>query len=207
MNIKDVNEAEGVDNELEAIFQKQRELMDKYHHIEKESGLMQTEDVPVNLHCKFGQARLKDFAWRAVEEIGEATAALKDHPEEVDHFNEEMIDALHFLVELCIISGLTYEDIGPRIEDTKTGVCALNGIEGLVYPIIEELTRAMNCLKQKPWKQTHILTDEKRFKGYIIHTMHLFFSCLSSLSLAPEDIYNYYFKKNEVNKFRQRSNY
>ena len=39
-------------DKLNAIFSRQKELMTKYHDIEARSGLMQTEDCPVNLDDK-----------------------------------------------------------------------------------------------------------------------------------------------------------
>lgn len=76
MNITHAKTEEIKGCKLEAIFNRQRELMEKYHHIESKSGLCQTEDCPVNLDDKRGQARLKDFAWRATEEVAEAFEVL-----------------------------------------------------------------------------------------------------------------------------------
>ena len=206
MNIKDVKEVEKVENKLEAIFMKQRALMVKYHPIEEGNGLLHTPDIPVNLHDKFGQAQLKDFAWRFTEEIGEATCALKDSPEDLPHFQEELIDALHFLVELCILSGITWDDLGSELDDIFD--MPLRGYgRSSVYLAIEELSRAMNCLKNKPWKQTHILTDELRYKVHIQQTFYIFLTILRASGMSNQKIYDVYFKKNEVNKFRQRSKY
>jgi len=103
---------------LEAIFERQKELIEKYHPIEKKNGLLITEDMPVNLNDAKGQQRLKDFAWRVTEEIGEAMNCLKNKPwkqtqmeTDVEHYYEELVDAFHFFVELCIISGLTAKDL------------------------------------------------------------------------------------------------
>ena len=75
MNITHAVDEEIHGDKLEAIFARQKELMEKYHDIELRSGLMQTEDCPVNLDDKRGQARIKDFAWRVIEEVGEALDA------------------------------------------------------------------------------------------------------------------------------------
>lgn len=112
MNVNDAKE-EKVDGDLlRAIFDRQKSLMEKYHVIEKGNGLLQTEDCPVNLNDAKGQARLKDFAWRITEEIGEAMNCLKNKPwkqtqieTDVAHYQEELIDGLHFYVELLILSG------------------------------------------------------------------------------------------------------
>ncbi len=122
MNITDVEFVKEVSNEAQdfdfllKIFERQLELMDKYHKIEKKNGCLITPDVPVDLHSHTGQHRLKDFAWRVTEELGEAMNCLKNKPwketpmaTDVQHYKEEIADALHFFVELCILSG-----IGPR---------------------------------------------------------------------------------------------
>ena len=61
MNITHAVEEKIEGDKLVAIFNRQKELMEKYHDIEARSGLMQTEDCPVNLNDKRGQARIKDF--------------------------------------------------------------------------------------------------------------------------------------------------
>ena len=103
MNIPHAKKETTNKESLKAIFDRQRELMIKYHDIEFKSGLMQTEDCPVNLDDKKGQARIKDFAWRITEEIGEAIDALCNS--EKLHYEEELIDGLHFLTEMTILTG------------------------------------------------------------------------------------------------------
>jgi len=139
MNVKDVTEVTiepGLDM-LVAIFQKQRDLMEKYHHIELKNNPAMCQDVPVDIHSTAGQARLKDFAWRITEELGEA----------------------------------------------------------------------MNTLKNKPWKQSHMLTDVAHYREEISDSFHFFVELCILSGIGPYDLYEMYFKKNEVNKFRQRSNY
>ena len=77
MNITHAKSEEVVGDRLVAIFTRQKELMSKYHDIEKRSGLMETEDCPVNLDDKRGQARIKNFSWRIIEEVGEALDAFR----------------------------------------------------------------------------------------------------------------------------------
>lgn len=138
MNVDDYEDIELPQGDmLVQIFYRQQELMDKYHPIEAKNGLLQTHDVPVDLHSAAGQARLKDFAWRVTEEIGEA----------------------------------------------------------------------MNCLKNKPWKQTQMLTDEVHYKEELIDALHFFVELFLLSGMGPQDVYEMYFKKSEVNKFRQRSQY
>jgi len=80
-------------------------------------------------------------------------------------------------------------------------------IKDFFWRITEELGEAANCLKNKPWKQTEILTDEEHFKEEVIDAFHFFIEALILMGFDAEILYNYYFKKNAVNKFRQRSKY
>lgn len=126
VNIMDV-EKEGLEkfldhdfgeDRLKLIFDRQRKLMEKYHDIELKNKCLQTGDVPVDIQTTLGQQRLKDFAWRLTEEIGEAMSCLKNKPwkqthmeTDVEHYKEEIIDAFHFFVELCILSGIDENDL------------------------------------------------------------------------------------------------
>ena len=122
MNIKDIEFVDyvkrGDEDKLHLIFRRQLELMDKYHVIEQLNGCLQTQDVPVDIQSHCGQQRLKDFAWRITEEIGEAMSCLKNKPwkstpmqTDVTHYKEEIADAFHFFIELCILSGIGPHDL------------------------------------------------------------------------------------------------
>jgi len=180
-----------------AIFARQRELMDKYHHIESKNGLLQTPDVPVDLHDRFGQARIKDMAWRMTEEFTEATDA-REHRE---HYLEELIDALHFLVELFILSDFHPGGTLPQWFTNLAGQTAEP------YQVIERIGCACNTLKQKPWKSSHMLTDVAKFRSHLLEAWEAFVRLMITEGLTPEDVYDLYFRKSSVNAFRIRSNY
>lgn len=218
MNITHAVSENIVGDKLEAIFNRQKELMGKYHDIEKRSGLLQTEDCPVNLDDKRGQARLKDFAWRITEEVGEALDALLGD-DDMEHFNEELVDGLHFLTELTILAGFEAKEVASLVvkskrptEDSLDVICKHVCSKEYNLPwdvtiLIRNLGMLCNTLKNKPWKQSHMKTDKEAFKeklgevwGEYIHIL------VSSLGTA-EEIADVYLKKSQVNKFRQRSNY
>lgn len=214
MNITHAVDEEVVGDKLEAIFNRQKELMEKYHDIELRSGLMQTEDCPVNLDDKRGQARIKDFSWRVMEEVGEALDAYEQN--DMVHFKEELIDGLHFLVELTILSGYDklfggslgkinldglYES-SKFISDKKGKIRLMEDVTNLVM----DLGMMCNCLKNKPWKQTNMVTDKDNFAKQI-SKVWLSYVRLLSQYMDVDEITNTYLKKSQVNKFRQRSNY
>lgn len=215
MNVDDVEKVEVEGDGLMAIFARQCELMDKYHEIEVRNGtgyanVQPSEDRSVDLHDRHAQMLLKDFAWRVTEEITEATVAMRDHPAIPQHAQEEAADALHFLVELMILSRVAPDeqmDMAGWFSD-ELSATDLTWPSGTGYAVIEALGEAMNCLKQKPWKQTHILTDQDRYRGYILQAFRQFPAFAHGVGiLTPDAMLDMYFRKSEVNKFRQRSNY
>ena len=215
MNITHAVKENVTGDKLVAIFNRQKELMDKYHDIEKRSGLLQTESCPVNINDKKGQARIKDFAWRVMEEVGEALDA--NVANDFEHTVEELIDGLHFLTELTVLSG--YDPIDVIWEHANgndllltlycQADCHTNDKEvlpKLITNLVMDLGMMCNCLKNKPWKQTNMITDVDNFLHKLRLVWNDYFSILS-LFLKPQDIVEIYLKKSQVNKFRQRSNY
>lgn len=213
---------------LDLMFERQHGLAIKYLPIEKENGLLQTEDFPVNLDDRRGQARLKDFAWRTLEELYEATDALVQHPDNPEHFLEEMIDSVHFFIEMNLLCGITpqkireYYSIPENIDSFEYLEKVSNTVETFSAEEIKKIPEvflihitigqcignAMNRLKNKPWKQTHMVTDKEAFYNCLMPAWIGYFRVLShKYGLSANDIFTLYFKKSEVNKFRIRSGY
>lgn len=246
MNVNDVTEVPEVKTgqTLKLIFARQRELMEKYEQIEAANGLLQTPDIPVDLNDAKGQARLKDFAWRVVEELAEAREAaiimlqgLDDDPEakaDLTHVHEELMDTLHFLVEMSILSGITPEDMkeivtkkllkedGFSLDEDQIDMDILellsNDLESvsidlkfsfndLMVEFIQGIGMVCHLLKNKPWKQSQMLTDVAEYKDRFTGIFLNFIALCIYTGMSAESIFNLYFRKSEVNKFRQRSNY
>lgn len=109
---------ENVDG-LEFLFGLQKRLMAKYAEIERENIGFEIIANPYDdqrkfsLHTHRDQFMIKAAAYRVIEEISEATNCLKCKPwkstpvpTDVDHFYEELVDALHFFIELLILCGI-----------------------------------------------------------------------------------------------------
>lgn len=217
MNVDDFKGKLAEGDKLHEIFVEQRKLMEKYEEIEERNGLLQTKDIPVNLDDRKGQQRIKDFFWRVTEELAEAWQAFEEGVQ--NHFYEEVADAFHFLVEVCILADYWAEPPIPDIaDDCLEGWFAvtlpadnrpvsqlLMGYK--VFEIIQALGLAANCLKNKPWKQSHVLTDRDKFYYYLHSAFFNFISFCKSAGLTADSLYNMYFRKNQVNQFRQRSGY
>lgn len=233
MNVNDMsvtNEDRNVGCKLAEIFSRQERLMEKYEPIEVENGLCQTEDIPVDIHDRMGQARLKDFAWRVTEELTECTDALEKHSNDEVHFREEIIDAFHFYIELMILSGMGmvwlytrfHEDLKGHQHDVleylakgadhcircdKNKVMRLMQVSSLCWEVTENMGKAMNCLKNKPWKQAHMLTDVPVYQQHILHGLFSMLRLMLAVGMDANAMYDMYILKNKVNQFRQDSNY
>ena len=210
MNITHAKKETTNKESLRAIFDRQKELMEKYHDIEFKSGLMQTEDCPVNLDDKRGQARIKDFSWRITEEVGEALDAIENESGEsaLLHFHEELVDGLHFLTEMTILTGYDlpeYTTLKDLIEEGSYRDCYT--LNDLVSDHVMYLGMMCNCLKNKPWKQSMMKTNKENFYKHLKLVWSNYVAILTSQDLTEEEITDLYLRKSQVNQFRQRSNY
>lgn len=77
----------------------------------------------------------------------------------------------------------------------------------MAWEVTYHLNIARNYLKNKPWKRTQQLSDEKLYKHEVITAFIYYCGMLSLNGFNDEDIYNLYYKKNQVNRFRQKSHY
>lgn len=232
MNVDDVQLETVEGDALQAIFARQSELMIKYLGIDDAfkpllsrlavglhgKNMADVKVWPVDLDDYVAQVLLKETAWRVAEELTESTQALRDHPEIQQHAREELADALHFLVELAILVGLTPHDVAGPFQRTsdhdllKALMDKAMGHERIspeadAYGAIQEIGNAMNCLKNKPWKKSQMLTDVPRFKDFLIAAFSRLGRYAWTLGMDADDVLAFYFKKSVVNKFRQRSGY
>lgn len=185
---------------IKEIFTQQKELIEKYHAIEANNGFNVLHGYPLDLNNRFAQARLKDFAWRITEELTESSSA--DNAGDV---LKELIDALHFFVELCILSDFfpvnNWETVQlqcrPNFEDTP-----------MFYDIIEAIGKAMNELKNRPWKQSHTETATGNYKMHLSAAWCGFIRLFKYCGVLNETmLYKLYFEKANINKMRQINGY
>lgn len=71
----------------------------------------------------------------------------------------------------------------------------------------EEIYEALNCLRNKPWKQSEVETDREHYYEELADAFHFFVEGLITSGLTARQFFLLYYLKSEVNKFRQRSNY
>lgn len=69
------------------------------------------------------------------------------------------------------------------------------------------LSVARNFLKNKPWKQTGEMTDEKAYQSEVVMGFIEYLGYLKFVGMDAQSAYVLRFKKHLVNVFRQTSNY
>ena len=203
MNIQDSEDLKNVEvDALEFLLDSQRELVEKYKVIE---GM---PDPPMDINTKETQIWVKDFLWRVTEELMEAYEAYSDGDNE--HYLEELSDALHFYLEVFILI-----DHYPRFDDVllETMISRApddisDSIGDLMLLVVYHMGLAANFLRNKKWKQTQVFVDKDRF----YEELDLGFYDLIDLLIVSGigckyDLLNLYYKKFQVNQFRQRSRY
>lgn len=77
----------------------------------------------------------------------------------------------------------------------------------MAWEITYHLSVARNYLKNKPWKQTGVMTDERRYQEEIVIGFIEYMGYLKYCGFTAESIHVLFFKKHMVNKFRQKSQY
>lgn len=77
----------------------------------------------------------------------------------------------------------------------------------ILWKITHHLNIARNFLKNKPWKQSQVMTQELKYQAELVKAFIYFCGYLMWLDMNSEDVFYIYFKKNHVNRFRQKSNY
>ena len=211
MNINDVDDSKVPEViELKWFFDQQEELLRKYIPIEV--GHIATTDCPVNIDSQEGQIRLKEEMWRVTEELMEAYEEFMKYGN-TEHFKEELIDGLHFLLELLILAGIHSAIIeryleGQNFKDAYNDIPKYGELNSwYIHKPIYFLGMSGNCLKQKPWKQTHQLTDKDKLANNLFWAFETYLMCCHHFEITPDMLFQLYFKKNAVNQFRIRSKY
>lgn len=187
----------------------------------------------------------------------------------LQNFNEELADALHFMIELLIYSNVYPEDIDkwickqarllgiaiPESSDIlykslligkylfsdiyptksidldshinldlisknklltkysyiKGGIKfnnrSLTDHGNMLWLITYNLNMLRNTLKNKPWKQSSMLTDENKYQSKLVESFISLMGFYYYVGLCNTDIFYLYYKKNCINQFRIKSNY
>lgn len=219
VNIKNYSNEEKVKvaDFLRVLFEKQTSLVNKYRDIEIIGNKKMNEYLEGTklrtINTLESQELCKNFSWRVIEEIAEGLDALEHNDR--THLKEELADGLHFLTELMILNGFESKDfqidtilfsMEEILDTTKTGS------EFSVHPtyvtkMIHSIGMAMNRLKMKNWKVSQVLVDVPRYKEFLKIAFYHYFELVASMGFTLDELSEGYVAKNEVNKFRIKTNY
>jgi NTP pyrophosphatase (non-canonical NTP hydrolase) len=100
-------------DKLDKVFVKQREFVDMLVEHDK------FPEYPVDLTTKPSQRLAKEIILNLIEELMEASFTLKnrqhkltdDRELDFEHYREELGDAFAYFIELCLISGISADDL------------------------------------------------------------------------------------------------
>ena len=203
VNITNFKAEEKPKNVLREIFNKQKELMEKYW----------TKPVWDDIDTLKWAQEIRKFSKYTIEELSEAYEAWDN----LDHTHEELIDALHFLVEKLMIANLDFDKVlkySQRVEwliweDVKK--CAdffkNKDKEFYYWKAAYRANIADNRLRNKEWKNEQIATNRELFYKECSTWFFSFLIALYNLWINEDKLRDLYSRKNQVNHFRIKSNY
>lgn len=111
-------------DKLDRAFVHQREFMD----ILREHDML--PEFPVDLGTKPGQRLIREFMLNTIEELMEASFTLKNKMHRLTddrvfdraHYKEELGDAFAYFMEICILSGITADELYDQFVTKNTEV-------------------------------------------------------------------------------------
>jgi hypothetical protein len=81
-------------------------------------------------------------------------------------------------------------------------------IKDMIEACMQELAEAVQTMKNwKPWKMTEMPSDADHWKEEMIDALHFYVEAMQLAGVTPDEMHDLYFKKKEVNEFRQDSKY
>jgi len=179
---------------LPRIFEFQSQLIETLRPIEIELGYTPPQ-IPLDFTLRAHQDWFRLMSWYLTEEIIEAKSA--------NHtlLPEEMADALHFAVELCILADIPPHQVLERL--------ALEQFEPYSTPqtlddVIFHLGLANNLLKAKHWKKNPKPTPLSNFRYHLASSLISLLQCFFQAQIDPAEEY---FKKHQINNDRAQSGY
>lgn len=173
---------------------------------------------PWEVDSRKDQEEFRLLAWRYTEELVEAqnTWFQPHSPQRMLEYREEMADALHFFVEICLATGIGPDElctgifaVAPECRDRLDFSFKMVGshyeapmVSDTWFEAIRAVALAMMRFKQRPWRIDYRPTDRAGF----MMAMHLaWFSfvraCIYS-NITAEELYHAYFRKAKTNDQR-----
>lgn len=150
------------------------------------------------------QELFKKLCWQIVEELAEAKEAIEEELDS-EHFEEELIDAFNFMLELYQLYGMT-----PTFDWTTpkwAQVLEDEDFAGDLLTLIGTIGMTANCLKNREWRQSQYLVDLVVFENRLKSIWPAFIVVLDHAGLSETQVKGLWSLKYQVNLFRIKSKY
>lgn len=218
-------------NLVHQMFETQLELVERFDEIERENGFL-VPKPPYNIDDPHVQHRIKVVCQRTCEELAEAMLHRGELGVAIDRvpntsifemakakisvaekFIEEMIDSLHFLIEMSMIGGFESVQVG-RCHwvwkgEKKSFTSMYEGSDPRIKAIskncaeaILRLHLACHELKNKPWKQKLKPTDRVQFEYLMAEAWAWIGECFVEAGMTLDEVSQVYHVKRMVNHGR-----
>lgn len=105
-----------------------------------------------------------------------------------------------------------YPSPNPDLDDITKGFRFLNptSIDNgkvMMFEVIYQLNIARNLLKNRPWKQTQVMTKEQPYQEALVKAFFLYLGYLAGQGFEQDSLLTLFFKKQKLNLWRQKTGY
>lgn len=105
------------------------------------------------------------------------------------------------------LDGITSIEIGHLLGGSCYHKLVYSNLKYMLWDISHHLNISRNYLKNKPWKQTQMMTQELYYQQELVTAFVMMLGYFKYLGIDVQNLYFLYFKKNMVNQFRIKSKY
>ena len=202
---------------LAQIFERQALYLLSLRPIYEKNGfkLHASDCWPLDFQGRAEQEEFRLLAWRFTEEMMEAMETFENASPRLD-YHEEISDALHFLVELCLATGISCNDLVTGIagstyehesgEDSLDFVFRKVSLDKIYstkwYSTVRAMSMAMMQLRQRPWRTDNRESNRARFVLMMQATFFAFINTCTRTGMNAEDLHRAYFAKARINDQR-----
>lgn len=209
-------------DKLQAIFDRQTEYLVSLRPTYLHNGFLKhASEFPWPLDDRNYQEEFRLLAWRFTEEMIEAaeTYYVYAREEGQEAYREEVSDALHFFIELCLVSGVTRSELLSGIAVDQTfDTLKQDSLEWIFDYVrkghfryepdiwsdtIRAIAIAMMELRQRPWRVDFRPTNRSKWVMGLHLTFKEFIQACLITDITPEALHAAYFKKAQTNDKRR----
>lgn len=76
-----------------------------------------------------------------------------------------------------------------------------------LWMVVYYLNLARNVLKNRPWKQTQVMSQEDLFQEYLVLSFIYYLGYLATNNFEPQGLFNLFYRKQQLNLWRISTNY